>query len=317
MNPNLTQLDFIQECYIRGLYTQDYQMTRKYQYLIRGHQGEKIMYDWLKRNLPPHTLIIHDIWMEYRGITQIDLLVLINNLIWIIEVKHYNGYFQYKDNVCSLNGYRMDKDQIAQMRNRLLIIEDIIKLSKKDFQIKGTMVFTHENSEISIPPEVTFETLTLNQVKRYFTHEITTTLKRSKQSILPHLKKYETNSTFLMPSLKEDDFLFLKKGVYCPVCYSFDLSPTNRSFICESCHHRELKQLSILRQYCCQGVLQHNKTYIRNKEIHILSNKTIDDSTIRKTLKPKIQHRIKRKQLNYFNHALPYNKFIKKEEGGK
>lgn len=312
MNPNLTELDFMQECYIRGLYRDDRQMTQKYKYFLSGEQGEKVMHDWLLQNLPAHATILHDFWMEYRGLAQVDLLVLLNNIIWIIEVKHYNGYFQYQDNVCTLNGHRMNKDYISQMRNRLLIMEDIIQQSGSDMQLKGTMIFTHEHSEISIPPELTFDTLTLNQAKRYLTNEILPKVTRQKLNILPHLKNFQAQSTFIIPTLNEKDFTFLKKGVYCPVCFSFDLSISDRNIICEECHSKESKQKAMVRQYCCQGVLQHQKPYIASKDIYDLSNKSFGANNLRKRLKHQLPHTVQGKRLCFYNHALPYDKYIKK-----
>lgn len=311
MKPILTELDFMQECYIRRLYQNNPEMIRKYNYFLNGYQGEKIMYDWLKRNLPAHAIILHDLWFECRGISQIDFLVILNNIIWIIEVKHYNGYFNYQDNVCTLNNYRLDKDHLAQMRNRMLIINDIVKKSGLNIELIGTMIFTHENSEISIPPEQTFDTLTFNQVKQYLSNEILSNTNRSKLSILPHLKKFQTNSTFTMPTLKDSDYTFLKKGVYCRECFSFDLSATDRSFTCQECQFKELKRDALLRQYCCQGVLQHQRPYITTKEIYQLSNSSLSVSYIRKRLKIILQHKLQGKHLSFYNHALPYDKYLK------
>lgn len=312
MNLNLTELDFMQECYIRGLYQADQKMTQKYKYFSSGYQGEKVMFDWLCQHLPAHATILHDFWIEYRGVAQVDLLVLINNIIWVIEVKHYNGYFQYEDKVCLINGYRMDKDHLSQMRNRLLIMKDIIKQNSKDFELIGTMIFTHENSEISIPPEPTFDTLTLNQVKRYLDNKILPKINRNNSSILSHLKKFQTNSRFLMPTLKDNDYTFIKKGVYCAKCFSFNIRTNNRYMFCEECNYKEIKREAMIRQYCCQGVLQHQKTYITNKAIHNLSNKSFSSSHLREILKLNLQHTIEGKHIAYYNYALPYSKYLKK-----
>lgn len=268
MNSKLTELDFMQECYIRRLYQDDPQMTQKYKHFLNGYQGEKIMYKWLLQYLPSNATILQDIWMKNRGTTQIDLLVLLNNIVWVIEVKHYNGYFHYQDNVCKLNGYRMDKDHLAQMRNRMLIMQDIVTQSGQDFHLKGTTIFTHENSEISIPPEKTFDTLTFNQAKRYLSTEILSQANRSNVPILQYLEKFLTHSTFIMPTLNQKDFTFLKKGVYCPECFSFNIRASIRNIHCEGCYYKEMKRKSMMRQYCCQGVLQHQKSYITNKEIY-------------------------------------------------
>lgn len=311
MNPELTELDFMQECYIRDLYKNDDYMIRRYNYLLSGFEGEKIMYDWLLQNLPAHAVILHDTWMEYRGITQIDLLVLLNNIIWVIEVKHYNGYFKYEDNVCTLNGHRMSNDQIAQMRNRILIMKDVIEKSGQEIQLKGSMIFTHQNSEISVPPEKTFNTMTLNQINRYLHEEIFPNINRNKQHILPHLLKFRTNSTFTMPTLNGKDMHFIKKGVYCPHCYSFKMRVSDRNLVCQECDYQEYKEKTMLRQYCCQGVLYHETNLITSREIYNLSEKSFTIRNLRKVLKGKIQYTFKGNRLCFYNHALPYSKYMK------
>lgn len=312
MTKKIKQVDFMHECAVRGLYQNDLINMRKYLALKAGDKGEKLMYEWLLKLLPPHAIILKDVWFKANGTTQVDLLVFLGKVMWVIEVKNYNGIFRYENHSSYLNDQVLSNDQIAHMRNRMVILQEILRRTKINCQLKGTMVFIHENSEIQIDSTEYFDVITKNQVNRIIKQFIEENSGQSTNNIIPLFEPYKTVSTFELKPLTENEQSRVKKGAYCSLCQHFEFERTKKLIVCKKCGHKELKKEAIFRQYCCYGLINFENDFITTKEIYHFSEGLFSRSHISVVLKDEVEHKINAKKLKFKNYCLPVNKLHEK-----
>ncbi|WP_053477254.1 nuclease-related domain-containing protein [Cytobacillus solani] len=73
--------------------------------------GEKMFDEWIQTNLSKDWLVLHDLLLEYNyTVFQIDLLIISPEVIYLFEVKNYEGDFYF-------NGERWYPISKAEIKN--------------------------------------------------------------------------------------------------------------------------------------------------------------------------------------------------------
>ena len=166
MQKKASELDVLEVMFHRGLIDSNSQLERQYHWLRAGLDGEMKMLSLLKDKLYGSPHIIHDLTIEYRGVTQIDILVLWKNYWWVIEVKNYAGLLHIYDKQTILRGKEMTSDPIPAMRNRIRVLSELAKSISPKIKVQGSFILVHNDSEIDNQSNEDFEFVTVNQISR-------------------------------------------------------------------------------------------------------------------------------------------------------
>ncbi|WP_414049488.1 nuclease-related domain-containing protein [Macrococcus animalis] len=109
----LPQLVYLEEVHGRTHMTET--DRRKYYNLKIGYEGEKKVYDYL--NQFKQGVCIWDVRLDISGEIQYDFFVIVNGIIFVLEIKNYYGNYTYKDgNLKSESGF-VSRDVFSHSSN--------------------------------------------------------------------------------------------------------------------------------------------------------------------------------------------------------
>ncbi|WP_102274320.1 nuclease-related domain-containing protein [Cytobacillus massiliigabonensis] len=214
----------------------------------KGFLGEKKFDEWIQTNLSKGWLVLHDLLLEYNHtVFQIDTLIISPELIYLFEVKNYEGDFY-------IDGERWYAISNAEIKNPIHQLSRNEPLFRRLLQDLGYKTLT-EAKIIFINPafylyQVPLKTPIIfsSQLNRFAnklnmkTFEIKDRqLKLAEKLVALHLKE--------SPYIRLPDYSYnqLVKGIPCAACHSFMAALTLETLICESCGCKEAAYLAVMR----------------------------------------------------------------------
>lgn len=103
--------------------------------LRRGHEGEKL-YDTIFDEVGHENLnIFRDIWLKAdKSLTQIDTLIITDDILFINEIKNYSGHYKYEGNMWKIGKLQISDDPLIQAKRSVsklvkLFIENKINIT--------------------------------------------------------------------------------------------------------------------------------------------------------------------------------------------
>ena len=288
MNKKIYRLDILIEYFYRGLLQKDSPELRDYYRGICGRAGENSMREILEEELQDQCLIIHDLLIEFNGLTQVDFLLMWNNFWCVIEVKNYSGLLRVENNICYHNDESLSKNQLAVMQNRLRIIKELAHKINPQIIVKGLFILIHPEGDHQIDAKYDFEILTRNQIKRYIRTHIAGKHIAHQQVINKDLQKiltYQTHFREQLPTMTNENWEKSYKGTRCPDCNHY-LKPRKGWYLhCYNCGKKYSKQKLALDLHKQLTLLYHDQPkVITFKRISELSGGSIHQATIYRAL---------------------------------
>jgi len=279
-----SQLDYLRVLNNRG--------HKKDQYLLnsleKGNRGEEIVIDFLKQYGEDHWVILRNLWLDYNGTFEVDILLLTNHGPYVFEIKNYEGVFEYIDGDCFRDGTLLSHNPIAQAKRAYINVQTICSLFSRSLKAFGTLIFAGEHNQVKINSKIAhINIIPYNGLKKY----IQNIAKKDKQhynqiateGINAFLRKYQIQNPYLPRPISVKEMEQLKKGIYCNQCKSFNLSFGRRYIKCH-CNYKELRDeamIRTIREYC---LLNYDKK-IYKKDIMRFLGKDASPSYIYKILK--------------------------------
>lgn len=311
----LREIDHLVVRYHRGILTDKNQRKRMI-HLQKGLLGESEIVKLLKRFLPISWLMLQNVWLEIDGSqTEVDILIIGPKFWWVIEVKNYEGNFDYRGNRCYLN-QKQFPDQISACRNRVRIVEHIAsKMLHRQPSVYCSIVFANELCQVTTESEIDYPLVMRYQFLRHV-KEMLAIQQQLKgytkvEDSLYMLQQYETDSPFKPQEIDLELLENAVKGIQCPKCNGFELRDVHRYFVCNSCQHQFSKEESVLRTACELGVLYFNHPkIITTKNVWELCGGMVSKRSISKVLYQQFKMYNKNRGTYYHNNALPYDFFI-------
>lgn len=215
--------------------------------LKKGYEGE-IMFDSLTEKLQCDCLILNDLLLKTNNTTfQIDALIILSDIIYLFEVKNYEGDYYYE----SGRIYKKPKLEINNPLNQLSRTEYLLRQLLQNLGYNMTI----EASIIFINPEFTLYQSPLDkpfifptQVHRYLKQLNTNPSKlngkhkgQADKLISLHIK----DSPF--KQLPSYDYDQLRKGITCAECKLLSISVEGKKCICKECGHEEMVATAVMR----------------------------------------------------------------------
>lgn len=219
-----------------------------YRSLEKGFEGE-IQFDAWLESLPEseNRLILNDLLLECNHTTfQIDSLLLVDETLYVFEVKNYEGDFYIDENGRWLTLSKKEiKNPLLQLERSESLLRQLLQNHGIKTHIEPYVIFINPNFQLYQAPlgqPIIFPT----QLKRF----------SKKLPVKPANRKgIQIAEKLLSIHLKESPFKRLpkytyeqlKKGIICQSCHSCELQFQDQILVCTKCSCKEDVRSSIIR----------------------------------------------------------------------
>lgn len=244
----------------------NHQRELKLKSLENGVTGENMALDYIKRNVPDEWSIIRNLWVNYQGLCEFDLiLVTEGNQIYVFEVKNYSGTFSYQEGECKVNGRVITSNCVEQAKKAQVYLQAICRKISPDIRVTGVLVFISADNWIEINSEVKNLQILMRNQFQIFLKDIVKNNKAALgqrnmiSSLLYACQQYNIENPFTPQPLNPKEISQLRKGMCCDSCQSFDLVIQTHTVSCRHCGFIETKEKTVLRTIHEYGVLTHNQ----------------------------------------------------------
>lgn len=212
--------------------------------ISKGYEGEVRSDIWLL-NLTDNWLVLHDLLLEFnQSIFQIDTLIIAYEMIYLLDVKNFEGDYVVKDDKWYNPAGVLQKNPLHQLERCETLLEKLLHELGYHFTIDSYLIFNNPEFHLYIPsiqPAIIFPT----QLNRFLKKLNSKPVKLNKKHFqlaeqLKGLHKIESPYPKLPPYTIEK----LKKGITCCKCNSF---LTDQTLICKNCGYVEDVDAAVLR----------------------------------------------------------------------
>jgi len=261
-----------------------YEVKIKLKNQIKGFEGEEYFDSYLEE-AGDKGIILNDLVINYNGnIFQLDSLLILNEKIYIFEIKNYSGnFYWHEDSILGESGYEILNPK-GQINRSKVYLKNILKSLNISCTVDAQVVFTHPGFHMyHSTPKDPF--IFRSQLKNFFNILFNQPLiSDNKQHYLANqlLKRHIEN--YRPDNLPIYQFKELKKGVYCSKCYSYECTETRQNRYCKNCGTIEKSVDAIIRlaeeyktlfpeEKATPRVLHHfsDKIYSRNRIFRVLN----------------------------------------------
>ncbi|WP_251028526.1 nuclease-related domain-containing protein [Bacillus sp. ISL-18] len=222
---------------------------KHYDYQEKGYQGE-LLFDQLTSKLQDDLYILNDLCLEHnKSFFQIDTLIISQLMIYLFEVKNYEGDYRYE----SGNFYpRLSKEEIKNPLDQLKRCNSLLCpiLRNLGFQlpIEGYVTFVNPNFTLYQAPinEPIIHPTQLNSLMKKL-NDIPSRLSNRHKILADQLiSMHQTDSPYSrFPSYTYNQ---LNKGIICSVCHTgFSVLEAKQKIVCPTCGHEETVDSAVLR----------------------------------------------------------------------
>lgn len=229
-----------------------------YQKAQQGFLGEVTFDQMVETFLNKEFEFLNDFIIDYQNNqTQIDKLLVVGKIAYLIDMKYYQGNYQFKNNNWYLGEKVLTHNNFEQLRRAVRILQDIFRIHKIDLEVHGVLAFMNPESNLKIIDKVNETVLNyadipfwcaqLNQIQIKITN-------LNWQNVIEkyEIKPYKTTNTFPIENIHT-----LKKGICCSYCQQFHMKENRHMMHC-ACGYAEAKEKAFTRTICEYGVIFHD-----------------------------------------------------------
>lgn len=307
----LTELEHLTICYQRGLLTTPKEQQHFF-WLQSGGVGEDRLVALLTKHLPNNWHILRNVWLEINGNrTEVDTLIIAPKFWWAVEVKNYNGKFEYRNQICYLNQQHFP-DKIAPCRNRQRILKLIAAKLPYDIpEIDCSLVFIDERCQVESDPLDDIQLVMNyqlpwhidNQLQRH--RELNHTI--SQKDSLATLANYTIDNPFQPKVLSLTAFDDATKGIRCIACNRYNIKVQQYNVTCHDCSHTITKTEAVLQAAGELGTLFYTQPrIITTHNLYEFIGGKISKKGIRSILKTNVRKYGSKRYTYYENPGFPY-----------
>lgn len=288
MKKNL-ELIQLEVCHRRKALLSPY-MENRHKYGSRGFEGEDEAVSWIVLYGNDNWFIVTDYWFSKGTANQTDIMIISRGLWKVVEVKNYDGHFNYKKDACYLNDFQLADNPMTSMSTKLQKLRQITKELPFKVKVEGVMVFINEHSSLDLDRTFPFEVLTRNQFRKYVADlkgKANQPMSRWELMKVNHLlEKYQILSPFGPHKLEIETFEMLPKGITCWQCHSFNIRIDYKSVYCKNCKARESKKKAIIRTaYDLRYLYYYQTEIVTSQRLFDFMGGVISKQSIRKVMK--------------------------------
>lgn len=212
-----------------------------YQNQIKGWEGE-CFFDQLINHPHQTGLIINDLLLKTKNTYyQIDSLFISNQELTIYEIKNYSGKYTIKDGMLFAESGHFIQNPLAQVERKKAYLHNLLLNMGYQYTVSAYVAYVNPEFYIyEMPPNESilfygqlkkhFQQLPQKNEKKWMSNQ---NFKVANYLVSQHQDNYPSNN------LPEYSFKELRKGLFCPKCFSFKATNTRQNRICASCGYKE------------------------------------------------------------------------------
>ena len=260
----LTRLEVLRELDKRGGLSCDKKLQEEYLRLKKGVEGEQILVNYLRKYGQPHWKFLRNVWFDFYGEFEIDLLLITGGGLYNFEVKNYSGNLELVNSQCRINGHSVGQNPFSQAQKASVQLKEMLKQQAHSPNIQEVLLFIGENNQVDVQDQVSGLRVLCRNELMHFIWQIARQERNylgypvEVDTVLAALSPYEIGKPSKEKEVPQKAKEHLRKGVCCCHCGSFDVKTKNRYVIC-SCGMHEPKTEAILRTICEYGIIYHEK----------------------------------------------------------
>ncbi|GAE25399.1 hypothetical protein JCM9140_1391 [Halalkalibacter wakoensis JCM 9140] len=219
-----------------------------YLQLDKGYEGEKKFDRWIEPLLADK-LLLTDLLLECsNSLFQIDSLLLTSNMIYLFEIKNFEGDFLIEDDKWYTNTKKEIKNPLLQLKRNESLFRRSLQEIGCTFPIESYLIFINPNFHLYQAPTNT-SIIFPTQLNRFYfkLSQSPSSLKDSHFKLANQVRSLHlSESPFNRLPVYQYDIL--KKGIPCPNCKNkFYKIDTRTTVLCHTCGHKEKVESAVLR----------------------------------------------------------------------
>lgn len=285
-----TQLEFLNTAFKRGLLPKE-KDQRLMRNLQKGAEGEDYVFEMLEKFGCEHWIAGRNLWLEYMGNFESDIFLLTTQGCYNLEIKNYDGKFEYKNSRCYLNGKKLQENCVQQAEKAMMNLQKICATIDRSIVVKGALLFVGEHNEVSIESAADgIQIVTRNTLRNFIQ-----TIKREEErymyksiptrKILNHFEKIEVLNPFgPLYSYSAEEVSEGHKGIYCKSCGSYVTQLTRKFLRCEN-GHEELRDEAVLRTINEFRLLTFQSEYMTKSQLLAFLDGQVSDNYLIRLLR--------------------------------
>lgn len=257
------ELQYLEVLHQRGGLTTEEE--KEYQKLLKGYQGETQFDKMCRYFLSAEFITIDDITLQLgKSVTQIDKLIAEEKVLWVVEIKNYQGNYRYENNCWTVNGKILSNNICEQLSRACRITQQILNQKGIKMTVKGVLIFINPRSEVKIVDSVNELVLSPNQIPQWLMSLKAPSKSMAWQSAIEDYRIPNYRTTRITTA---ERFAKLKKGIRCPNCGSFATKKQHYHTLECSCGYFQVKEKAILRTISEYGIIRYDIS-LKKKDIH-------------------------------------------------
>lgn len=260
---------------------------RNYFGLKKGFEGEQ-QFDTLTIKLENNCLVINGLLLEIDdNETQIDTVLIYQNVIYPIDVKNFEGDYQYNDKgflFLTKTGKEV-KDPLNQLKRCESLFRQLLQSYGYNFHVEPYLVYINPEFTLYHAPRI--DSIILPTKLNRFLKKLNRTPSNLNNE---HERLAELLISLNLPKSRNIrvpayEYDRMKKGLISSCCYSLAISlKKNRFVCCNQCGHEEEVDSAVLRHAKEFGILFPDRK-ITTSGIYEWCGGIVPQKTIRRVLK--------------------------------
>lgn len=215
----------------------------------KGFEGELAFAALFERFANQDWLLIYDYWFASGKKKQIDFLLL-SSVVWFqIEVKNYEGQFEYKAGECWHNGKLLDENLFSTMEERARRLKKIAAGVSSKIQVRSIAVFINEFGQTYFDETFTGEAINHLQIKDFFwsIRNVQKLPAWLEDKVRLALEEERGTYAIAFKGLDPGVFELVRQGVCCDACQGYTVDREKFGVKCSKCGKHEKLSIVILR----------------------------------------------------------------------
>ena len=223
------------------------EQTRRWEALTAGYFGEKRC-DHSLEKADISALLLPDLHLSAAGrYAQIDTLLITDDQLIILEIKHFQGDYEWNDEGWWTPGNLIIPSPLIQLERSISLLKRILQQSGLNHmsKVSGKVLFTHPDftlHHLQKHPEIVLPT----QMRSFITSLKTLRVTSRSHKTARFFQKIQNLNPYERP-LPDYSFQQLKKGIFCPQCGTSMSAKSNKLIHCTTCSFYEAKHECALR----------------------------------------------------------------------
>ena len=251
--------------------------------LQKGFEGEALYDKIFDEAGHDKVSIFRDIWIKAdKSLTQIDSLIVSDDVVVINEIKNYSGQYNYENNVWHVGNIQISDDPIIQAKRSSSKLIKIFRENHANITVDAKVVFPNPYFILTTNDEAcNTSMIKRDRLKMYMRSLNRLSSGKPSHEIMELLESYRVPEPVYHMDTK---FSRLKTGRYCVHCNAYEFDSYRGFTVCRNCHGRMSNKLHVLTAVRDFQLLFHNEQ-ITTAVIQKILNEEMSYSTIQRNLR--------------------------------